>query len=136
MATALDLITRAFRKLGIVARDTPLPAEDAAHGLDALNAMLFEWELRGLGHEHTALVLGDDVEISTVTRQEPFHEGIMLCLAAKLAPDYGIPLTFDADDAFRQIQATLMTPPTVIFSGALLRMPSQPGSSYYPDDDA
>lgn len=46
--TVRDLIATAFRRLGIVARGQPMSADDAAIGLNCLNAMLDAWGLDGL----------------------------------------------------------------------------------------
>jgi len=48
MTTVRSIITRAVRLLGAVAQGTPLPAGDAADGLQALNSMLEAWNIDSL----------------------------------------------------------------------------------------
>jgi hypothetical protein len=48
MASALQLITRSLRLCGVAAAGETLPAEEAADGLTALNAMLDSWRIDGL----------------------------------------------------------------------------------------
>lgn len=104
--TAADLVTRAFRRLGIKAEDEALSADQAAHGLDTLNDMLAGWRSQGVNFVHSRMrpddPFGGSDEIVAPT---------VSLLAAELAPDYGVPISWDADRALRVLQAALM--PTV-----------------------
>lgn len=120
MATMRDIITRAYRKVGIVARDTPLDADDAIHGLEALNGMLHEWSLRAVDISHTTLGMNDTFPMAAA-----YEDGTTYMLAARISPDYEVPQGFDADDFFRAIQAAYMTIDTVSLPRAVTEVPSK-----------
>lgn len=119
MATALDIINRAFAKLGIGVAGEAMTAEYAEQGLAELNAMLHGWKLRGVDVEHVDLALGD-----TFALDAEYQDPTAICLAARLALIYVIPLTFDADDAFRTVQAAYATIPDSEIPTDLTQMPS------------
>lgn len=120
MPTMRDIVTRAYRKIGAVATDEPMTADQGETGNDALNAMIFGWKLRGVDTEHTAKALNDAFPLGP-----EFEEGTVYLLASRLAPDYALPASFDADDWFRTFQAAYVTVPTATIPRALLRTPSQ-----------
>ena len=92
MATMLDIVTKACRKIGVAAIDEDLEAEIASEALDTLNAMLFEWELAGVDTTHTTLTLTDDFPLAA-----KFEQGTIYMLAHRLAPEFNRPVGFDAD---------------------------------------
>lgn len=120
MATALDLIRRAYRKLGVAAADEPLTADQTLEGLDALNAMMHGLALLGVDVAHVDLTIGDVFALPP-----EFHEGVVYMLAGRLASDYMTPPTFDADAWLRAMQAAYLTIPVAEIDLALRRTPSQ-----------
>jgi len=120
MTTALDIITRAYRKAGIAAHDEPLTADQAIYGRDALNAMMHGWKLRGVDLEHVSLELAD-----TFSLDPEFEEGTTFLLAGRISPDYQVPVSFDADDWFRTFQAAYTVIPEATIPRTLRRTPSQ-----------
>lgn len=83
MTTANDVITRALKKIGILAAGETASAEDAADGLTALNDMLYGLELVGVNLGHSALTL-----TSTVNLPESHIEGLECMLAVRLGPEF------------------------------------------------
>ena len=120
MATALDIVRRAHRRLGVTGQGETLQAEMAAEGLEALNAMLHGWVLHGIDIGHADLALGDTFPLETTQ-----HEAVVDCLAARLAPLYETPVRFDADAAFRAIQAAYLVVDEITLPLPLRRMPSR-----------
>lgn len=95
MATARDIVERAYRKIGVVATDEAMTADQASVGVDALNMMMNGLVLDGID------VAWTDAELSDEFQMEPaFHEGLVYMLAARLAPDFSTP-SFD-DSAFKR----------------------------------
>jgi hypothetical protein len=119
MTTALDIATRAYRKLGISGPGDTLTAEELAEGIDALNAMIHAWKLAGVDTTHADLSADDDFPLGP-----EYVEGTVYLLAARLSPDYVTPASFDADDWFRKFQAAYMVIDTVPMT-QFERMPSQ-----------
>ena len=120
MTTTLDIINRAFRKIGIKAEDEALTADQVAHGLETLNMMLHGWELWGIDINHVDLLTG-----STFPLAAKFEEGTVYLLAERLSTDYSVPPSFSADDFLRRIQAAYMVIPEAAMPKALLWTPSQ-----------
>lgn len=120
MTTAREIVTRAHRKIGVVARDEALDAADAAEGINALNMMLAAWKLAGVDISHTALALSDTVPLAS-----EFEEGTVYMLASRLAPDFAVPQSFDADDFMRKIQAAYMIITASTVPTSLTRTPSR-----------
>lgn len=119
MTAALDIVTRAYRKLGIAGTGDTLSAEELAEGIDALNAMIYAWKLAGVDTEHTPLSSTSDFPLAP-----EFEEGTVFLLASRLSTDYMVPASFDADDWFRKFQAAHMTIGKVSMT-MFNRMPSQ-----------
>lgn len=63
MATALDVITRALKRLRVISSGEVPTAEESADCLEALNDMLFEWRIDGIDLAHVALVLTDTIDV-------------------------------------------------------------------------
>lgn len=86
MTTVLDIVNRAFRKLGIKAEDENLTPDQIANGLDVLNDMMAAWPKRGIDiPTGFPLVSSDDFPMDAWA-----NEPTIYCLAARLAPDYGV----------------------------------------------
>lgn len=119
MATVLDIITRAMRKIGVVAHDEEMTADQAQNGLDAMNMMMHSWSITMPTWTHTDLVLAD-----TFTLPPMFHEGAVYQLASRISPEYGMP-GFDPDQWFRQFQAYYFVAPEMAISPMLLNTASQ-----------
>lgn len=100
MTTIRDIIARAYRKIGVAAVDMELTADQVAHGLDAFNAMVHGWKLRGVDLAHSDVAATDAFPLGP-----EYVEGTVYLLAARLSPDYMVPPSFDADDWFRTFQA-------------------------------
>lgn len=120
MATVADIVTRALRKIGVVAKDETASSADMADGVDAFNMMVHAWELAGVDLSHT-----DKISTDTFPFADAYQEGFVYLLASRLSPDYTLPQTFDADDWFRKFQAANMTITASTISTALTRMPSR-----------
>lgn len=120
MTSTLEIVSRAYRKVGILAHGVELTADEIADGVDALNAMIHGWKLRAADTSHTNLAATDTFPLGP-----EYEEGTVYLLASRLAPDYSIPQAFDADDWFRTFQAALHTPLTVAMPKSLTQMPSQ-----------
>jgi hypothetical protein len=83
MATANDIITRSFTRIGIRAAEESLTAAEAQDGLELLNDMLSSWEptLR-LGFSPVAN-LTDEIRIPRYAKR-----AVIDALAIDLAPEY------------------------------------------------
>ena len=103
MPTMQDIVRRAYRKIGVVAEDEPMTADQGASGMEALNMMIHQWKLRGIAITYSDLTLAD-----TFPLLPQFEEGTVYLLADRLAPDNGKQVGFDADDFFRAIQASYL----------------------------
>lgn len=120
MATVEDIVTAAFRKIGVVAEDETASDASISNGVDTFNRMLHAWKLRGVDVSHTDLVAADTFPLA-----DEYQEGTIYVLAARLSPDYTVPANFDADDWFRTIQAAYTTIDAATMPRALTRMPSR-----------
>ncbi len=120
MATTSEIITAAYRKIGVAAEDESLSGDSMAAGLDALNRMLAAWKLSGVDTSWTKLSATDTFPLSA-----EFEEGAIYMLASRLSPDYERPQAFDADDFFRKVQAAYISITASSMPQALKKMPSQ-----------
>jgi hypothetical protein len=84
MATALEVITSALRKLKVYAAGEEPGAEDAEDCLTALNGMLFAWTINGIDLAHATLALTDELDVP-----DDHLETIRLSLAERIASDFG-----------------------------------------------
>jgi hypothetical protein len=100
--TANDIVTRAFRRLGIKAEDESLTADQIAHGLDVLNAVMAGLRLRGVNYTHAEMRAGDEFPLGV-----EFSEPLVTLLADALAPDYAVAVRWDAESAMRLLQSNL-----------------------------
>jgi hypothetical protein len=121
--TARDIIERAYRKIGVVAVDEPMTADQGANGLDALNMMLHGWEVYGINIGHSDMTLASDFTVPV-----QFHEGVVYMLAQRLAPDMQV-RGVDADEWLRLIRsyykANFENAPVAELPSALLNTSSQ-----------
>lgn len=120
MATVRDIVARALRKISVIDGHDAPDADEMAAGVDALNEMLAAWELSSVDVSHTALAAGDTFPLAA-----KFEEGTIYNLAARMSPEYIVPVGFDADDFFRKIQAAYSTLLEVDMPAALTSMPSR-----------
>lgn len=118
MTTTRDIVERAYRKVGIVAQDEPMDADQAANGLTSLNAMMHGWELFGIDVGHTDLALADDFTLAA-----KFHEATVYALAQRIAPDNS--MAFDGDAFIRALQAAYMVIDEAEMPSSLIFPPSR-----------
>lgn len=119
MTTTREIIERAYRKIGIVASDDPMTADQSLNGLSAINMMMHGWELDGINIGHADLTLDADFSMAS-----KFHEGAVYQLAARLAPEGGIDHP-DEDKWFRALQAHYLVLPATAIPAPLLYTSSQ-----------
>jgi len=121
MTTAHDIVRRAFRKIGVTAHDDEMTADQAAVGLEALNAVMHEIALRGVDLEHADVALTDAFPLAP-----EFERGFTYMLAREISPDFSAP-GLDDDVFFRAIQARYMVIPEISQDSVLRTTPSQDG---------
>ena len=119
MTLTSEIVTRAARKIGVVASDEAMTADEIANGVIALNMMMHAWKLRGVDVEHVDLAATD-----TFSLDPEFEEGTVYLLASRMSPDYEIPPAFDADDWFRTIQAAYAPARLMTINRLLLTLPT------------
>ena len=106
MSTARDIVERAFRKIGVVASDEPMTADQAQNGIDALNMMMHGWMLDGIDVGHV------DLQLADVFSMEPqFQEGCVYLLAERLSPDYSAPAQFNPSEFKKRLSAAFLIIP-------------------------
>ena len=120
MTTVAEIVTSAFRKVGIAAEDESLSGASMEAGVDSLNRMLFAWKLSGVDTTPTALKATDTFPLSA-----EYEEGTIYMLAERISPDYERPRSFDADDFFRKIQAAYISITAQTLPKVLTELPSQ-----------
>ena len=118
MPTLNDICERAMRKIGVVAIDEPMNADQGLHAQEAYNAMVAGWGLRGV-----------DAPVAPVSLQDQFpfpprfEEAITYLLADALAMDYARPpVGFKAVQALRDIKAYFHVVPLVNAHPSLMRI--------------
>lgn len=122
MVTVSDIISAAYRKIGVSGRGQDLSGEDAVIGLEVLNAMIHAWRLEGIDFSARASVLDDAYDWSA-TDDFPlpaaFREGVIYCLADRLAPEYSLPPSFDVMAFKSLLRTALLEIPTSSVDPAL-----------------
>jgi hypothetical protein len=119
MATVRDLVEAAYRKIGVVATDEAMTADQSTIGRDTLNRMMHGLVLEGIDTGYTDLDLADQFSLDA-----RFDEGIVYMLASRLAPDFNRP-GFD-ERRFRQgLANAFLIVPEVDIDTAVRRTPSQ-----------
>lgn len=125
MATALDVIRRSMRIIGALAEGEVPTAEQAQDGLTSLQAMLGDWETRGV--RLGALVDATLATFTTIPVPVTHLNALAFNLAVTIAPEYGrgemlqaiIP---QAERAFDALQAQYASVPLVAIDPALVSM--------------
>ncbi len=115
MVTVNDIVTRAYRKIGVVATDVAMTANEAQIGQDALNMMMHALVLDGIDVAWSDAVLADEFAM-----EPQFHEGLVYMLAARLAPDFSVP-SFDESAFKRRIAAAYLVMPDAQIDPMLTR---------------
>ena len=116
MATCRDIVQRALRKIGVVAMDEAMTADQAETGMDALNMMMSALMLDGID------VAWNEAELSDQFAMEPqFHEGCVYMLANRLAPDFSAP-GFDESRFKRGLSSAYLIVPDSVLDTTLVRM--------------
>lgn len=116
---ASEIVTRALRRIRVVAKDEAPDADDMAEGVKALNSMMFGWKAHGVDVEHVELEPADAMTIGT-----EYEQAVIDLLAARLGPEYNEPYP-DADYAWRMLQARFLVLDEVEIDTPLTRLPTQ-----------
>lgn len=116
MATVRDIVERAHRKLGVVAQDEAMTADQGQAGLDAFNEMLHAWALDGITLDPA---FADTTLVAAFPLADKYREGTIYLLASRLSPEYQAPANFDADDFFRKLQGDYFVAPTSTLDTAI-----------------
>lgn len=120
MTTAAEIVTRAYRKIGVGAVGETITAAMQDEGLAALNMMVAAWALDGVDTLSPTMVAA-----TTFPLEKAYEEGTVYMLAARLSPDYSAPASFDPEQWMRRFRAAYMTIEPATIAGPLLRLPSQ-----------
>jgi len=86
MAIVSDMIRRAYRRVGVVAADEPMTAEQLAEGLAEFNAVVRSWESYGLRISAQELREDDQFPLS-----DAYEDYAITILAARLAEAHALP---------------------------------------------
>jgi len=117
MATASQIVTRAFRRLNIIRPNANPSATQAQYGLDAFNEMIDSWIGSGVD-------VSDDLPLAA-----QYEGGMVALLAMRLSGDYGIEpppqIARDARDGWMMLQAGYIVAPTADYPDGLKYLPSQ-----------
>jgi hypothetical protein len=116
VSSSAQIVTRALKRLSLVAPGEDPAAADAEDGLAALNAMLAGWAADGIN-------VSPDVPLPA-----KHEEGVVALLAVRLAPDFGreapAQVHADADKGMARLQSDYISAPLASFDCALRGMPS------------
>jgi hypothetical protein len=117
MSSSAQIVTRAYKRLGLVEPGEDPAADMAADGLAALNAMLASWAAHGVN-------VSPDVPLPA-----KHEKGVTALLAVDLSAEYPGSLTprveADAADGWQALQADYISAPLATFDCALVGMPSK-----------
>lgn len=86
--TALELIARSLRLIGVLDAIEPPSAEAAVSAILALNGMATRWEANGLAFGWTDVADAED----TLQASAEYHSTLAYNLAVEIAPEYGAPI--------------------------------------------
>jgi hypothetical protein len=86
--TAREIITAAYRDLGICSEDESPTAEQMSQGLDLLNDMMNGWEAKGIQYTHADLTIG-----ATVNVPDFLTRSTRWMIAAEIAGKHGKQMT-------------------------------------------
>ena len=125
MATALDVIRRSMRLIGALAEGEVPTAEQAADGITALQAMLGDWETRGV--RLGSVVDATLATFTTIPVPGTHLNALAFNLAVTIAPEYGradalTAIIPQAERAFDALQAQYASVPIVNIDSALVSM--------------
>lgn len=117
MATASDLIRRAYRLANIVGREATVSAREVSDGLDSLNEMLDYWR----ASEQIDIGLFDVQASDTIPRER--FEPLRYNLALRLADEVGLDVSGVTLTKAEQMKADLREPeiPEMATDSALLQ---------------
>ena len=129
MSTVRDCVTSALRKIGV----TDPSGDEVSAAVVSFSDMTHGWRLQGIDIWHIGTQMNGGFPLPEVnhgefTAESPFpmpeayREAAAFCLAAKLAPEYGAPVQFDAAPYMRQIQAGYSIINDVVLAPALFRI--------------
>ena len=83
-ATAHDVVTRALKRIGVLAAGETADADTAQDALKTLNQMLAGWELHGIRLNPPTYILTDLMQVP-----DAHIEAITANLATTIAPEFG-----------------------------------------------
>lgn len=118
MPSMNEIVERAYRKIGVVAEDEPMNAQQQANGLAALNSMMAAWRSAGVNYDHASTLSGT----SEYPLGDRWVRHAVHLLAEEIAPDNA---TSYATDLLRQLQAGFAVVPKIQTSSVLRNTPSQ-----------
>lgn len=116
MITVGDIIDRAARLIGIKAEDEALTGYQTQTALASFNAMVAGWRLSGIG----------GLEVGRRSAADPFPLGAEYedatahLLAERLAPEFGVPITFNPEPHRRAVEAASFVVPKAEVDPAIL----------------
>jgi hypothetical protein len=130
MARLNELVALALRRLGVVGSDEAAQAADIQAGVDAYNLMVAGWAARNLdavpGAGSDPAPIGSADTVPMVAR---YHDAIVILLAARMAPAYGVadPEPEVTRHWWRVLRGALLDAATasIEYDSALTRTPTQ-----------
>lgn len=118
--TANDLITRAGRRLKILAGEEAFTGAEASDNLQLLNDMMAGFGPRGIQYAHTTLASADTVNVP-----DELIRSLTLVFAKELAMDYGVSIdpgtAAEIADAENQLRAYYYSVPVHAADRGLIR---------------
>lgn len=100
MLTIKAIAERAYRKIGVVAQDEPMTADQCLVAADTFNEMFQGWPSQGV------YVSGGERDLNDAFPLGPaYAEPAVYLLAARLAENHGLSTLFDPDPHLRRMQA-------------------------------
>ena len=124
MATVLNILTRALKRINVVDAGEDVDAGDAETALEAYNEMLFAWVNDNVDVNHAEQTLTD-----TFALDNRHQQGVIALLAVRLADDYDEEptrkLLEDADSGWIALQIDYQVTEPPRFDAALTHTPSQ-----------
>lgn len=125
MATALDIITGAMRKLGVIPSGQAPSAEEADEALECLNDLCNSWTGKDV---HTGFSTLENVSDDFIL-DERHHGAVKAILAEALAPNYGATVSSElrkqSYQGWLMIKADYRPIQTLRVDTGLQAMPSQ-----------
>lgn len=116
MSTSNEIVTKAMRRLGLVAPGESPSAADQQAGVDALNSMIASWKTMGV-------VVDNDLPLGA-----EHDKAVIALLAVDIAADFGMAapakVEFDAAQGWTGICGAFMRVPNAQYDAALTVTPS------------